>query len=96
LLLFRTGSICSGVVGREYGQVRNRVRTGKFSSEMMVCWRVRLELEILTLFGFRKWKADMEDGVVEHPLIKEGAFEIEFDVLFIGVGGFDVEQADFV
>jgi hypothetical protein len=38
----------------------------------------------------------MEDGVVECPLIKEGAFEVEFNVLFIGVGGFDVEQADFV
>jgi hypothetical protein len=50
-----------------------------------------LEPEIWTLFGFRKWKAEVEDGVVEHPLIKEGAFEVEFDVLFVGVGGFDVE-----
>jgi hypothetical protein len=50
-----------------------------------------LEPEIWTLFGFQKWKAEMEDGVVKHPLIKEGAFEVEFNVLFIGVGGFDVE-----
>jgi hypothetical protein len=31
---------------------------------MMVCWRVHLEPEIWTLFGFRKWKAEMDDGVV--------------------------------
>jgi hypothetical protein len=49
-----------------------------------------LEPEIWILFGFRKWKAEVEEGVVEHPLIKEGAFKIEFHVLFIGVGGFNV------
>jgi hypothetical protein len=42
--------------------------------------------------GRQRWRM----GLVKHPLIKEGAFEVEFDVLFIGVGGFDVEQADFV
>jgi hypothetical protein len=64
---------------------------GKVSSEMLVCRRVHLELEIWILFGFRKWKAGVEEGVVEHPLIKEGAFEVELDVLFIGMGGFDIE-----
>jgi hypothetical protein len=64
---------------------------GRFSSEMMVWWRVRLKPEIWVLFGFRKWKAEVEDGVVKRPLIKEGAFKVELDVLFVGVGGFDVE-----
>jgi hypothetical protein len=34
--------------------------------------------------------------VVKCPLIKEGAFKVEFDVLLIGVGRFEVEEADFV
>jgi hypothetical protein len=34
--------------------------------------------------------------MVKHPLIKEGAFEVELDVLLIGMGGFEVEEVDFV
>jgi hypothetical protein len=64
---------------------------GKVFSEMLVCRRVRLELEIWIFFGFRKWKAGVEEGVVERPLIKEGAFEVELEVLFVGVSGFDIE-----
>jgi hypothetical protein len=33
----------------------------------------------------------VEEGVVKRPLIEEGAFEVELDVLFVGVGGFDIE-----
>jgi hypothetical protein len=91
LLLFRTGSVHSGVVSREYGWARNRVRIGKFSSEMIVRQRVCLELEIWILFGFQKWKAGVGEGVVERPLIKEGAFKIELEVLFVGMGGFNIE-----
>jgi hypothetical protein len=37
----------------------------------------------------------VEDGVVKRPLIKEGAFKVELDVLFVGMGGFDIEQVNF-
>jgi hypothetical protein len=64
---------------------------GKVFSEILVCRRVCLELEIWIFFGFRKWNAGVEEGVVKCPLIKEGAFKVELDVLFIGVSGFDIE-----
>jgi hypothetical protein len=64
---------------------------GKVSSEISVCKRVHLDLEIWILFGFRKWKAGVGEGAIKHPLIEEGAFEVEFNVLFIGVGRFNVE-----